>query len=142
LIFLLLRFAPHYIRSRPLLTSSPDRPLLSSPSVTLVTTVKTPTLLLLASLLAACHHDAPRSGPVRHYPLSGKVVALDPAHQTATIDAAAIPNYMEAMTMEYPVQSKSEFALLRVGAQIRASVDVASDDTYVLSQIKPQSAGK
>ena len=78
------------------------------------------------------------SDPERHYNLTGKVVSLDKQRQTATVDAAAIPNYMEAMTMEYPVKSKSDFDALRVGEEIRATVDVKSDDSYALADIKPQ----
>jgi Cu/Ag efflux protein CusF len=73
-----------------------------------------------------------------HYPLTGKVVSLDAQHQTATVDAAAIPNFMEAMTMEYPVKSKSDFESLHVGERITATVDVTGDNTYSLSNVKPQ----
>ena len=56
----------------------------------------------------------------------------------ATVDAAAIPNYMEAMTMEYPVKSKSDIDALQVGEEITATVDVKSDDSYALANIKPK----
>jgi hypothetical protein len=36
------------------------------------------------------------------------------------------------------VKSKSDFDSLRVGEQISATVDVKSDDSYALSDIKPQ----
>jgi Cu/Ag efflux protein CusF len=98
--------------------------------------VKIFTLVLCAGLLLACGQRS--SGPERHYNLTGKIVSLDKNRQTATVDAAAIPNYMEAMTMEYPVKSKSDFDALRVGEQISARVDVKSDDSYALSDIKPQ----
>lgn len=94
------------------------------------------TLVLCTALLLACSQRS--SGPERHYNLTGKIVSLDKNRQTATVDAAAIPNYMEAMTMEYPVKSKSDFDSLRVGEQISATVDVKSDDSYALSDIKPQ----
>ncbi len=101
--------------------------------------VKTLTFVLIAILLASCHRDTKPAGPQHHYPLSGKITALDAQHRTATVDAAAIPNYMEAMTMEYPIQSKSEFEKLRAGEQITATVDVAADESYALSNIKPAS---
>ncbi len=94
------------------------------------------TLVLCTGLLLACSRGS--SGPERHYNLTGKIVSLDKQRQTATVDAAAIPNYMEAMTMEYPVRSKSDFESLRVGEQISATVDVKSDDSYALSEIKPK----
>jgi Cu/Ag efflux protein CusF len=102
--------------------------------------VKSLIVVICSSLLLACSRN-PESSRVEHrYPLTGKVVSLDPQHQTAMVDAAAIPNFMEAMTMEYPVKSKSDFESLRVGERITATVDVTADSTYSLSNIKPQAA--
>lgn len=101
--------------------------------------MKTSTIVLFLLLLAGCRRETKPDVAQHHYPLSGKVTALDAQHQTATVDAAAIPNYMEAMTMEYPVQSKSEFKSLRVGEQITAIVDVAADESYALSHVKSAS---
>lgn len=97
-------------------------------------------LILCAALLAACSRESHPAGAERHFPLSGKVVALDVQHQTATIDAAAIPNYMEAMTMEYPIKSKSDFQSLHPGEQVTATLDVAGDDSYSLSDVKAQAS--
>ena len=94
-------------------------------------------VLLSLALFAACHRESEPAGPVRHYAMTGKIVSLDAKHQTATVDAAAIPHYMEAMTMEYPIKNKSEFSSLHVGEQISATLDVASDDTYTLKDVKP-----
>jgi len=98
--------------------------------------------VLCLVLLAACSHKAPNSGPERHYPLTGKVVALNPKEHTALIDAAAIPNFMEAMTMDYPIKSASEFSSLHVGDRIDATVNVHDDGLYDLSNIKVESSGK
>ena len=99
------------------------------------------TLSLLG--LTACSRKPEASGPERHYQLSGRIVALDAGHQTATIDAAAVPNFMEAMTMEYPIQSKTDFAKLHVGDKIRATLHVtAVGDRYSVSDIQKQTAGK
>ncbi len=94
------------------------------------------TLVLCTALLAACSPESHRAGPERHFPLSGKIVALDVQRQTATIDGAAIPNYMEAMTMEYPIKSKSDFQTLHSGERITATLDVAGDDSYSISNVK------
>lgn len=94
------------------------------------------TVVLLA-LCAACNRQSAPAGPVRHYPLTGKIVALDERHQTATIDAASIPNYMEAMTMDYPIQSKDDFRSLKVGEHITGTLDVTGDESYTLTNIKP-----
>jgi Cu/Ag efflux protein CusF len=54
------------------------------------------------------------------------------------IDAAAIPNFMEAMTMEYPVRSAAELNSLHVGDRITATVNVLPEGPYYLSDIKRQ----
>lgn len=88
--------------------------------------------IVLVFVLTAC-----ASKPERHYQLSGTVIALNPKAQTATINGAAIPNFMEAMTMEYPVKSKTEFNALHAGDRIKATVNVR-DDEYNLSNIEKQ----
>lgn len=71
----------------------------------------------------------------------GRIVALNTKDQTATVDAAAIPNFMEAMSMEYPIASKDDFSKLHIGEKITATVDVRDDGLYSLSNIHPQSSG-
>ncbi|MBV9612714.1 MAG: copper-binding protein [Acidobacteriaceae bacterium] len=99
--------------------------------------------LVVSIALAGCGRkaEAPASG--KQYPMTGKIVALDSAHQTATIDAAAIPNFMEAMTMEYPIRSREEFNRLHVGDRIKAVVNVdASGEEYSVSGIQKQNASQ
>jgi len=79
---------------------------------------------------------AAKPAPQKHYQLTGKVVSVDAKEQTAAIDAAAIKGYMEAMTMDYPVHSKDEFASLHPGDRISATLDVSDDGSYTLSHIK------
>lgn len=87
-------------------------------------------------LVQACGHP---EGAVKHYQLSGRVVSLDSSDRVATIDTAAIPNWMEAMTMEYPVKNPSDFNRLRVGASIKATLNVRGPGDYDLTNIQPQS---
>ena len=79
----------------------------------------------------------PRAGGLRRqraprrYAMHGQVKALDPATKTATIDAGKIGDWMEAMTMEYPVKPDAEFAKLHPGDSIDATVVVTGDKYYV-----------
>ncbi len=84
-------------------------------------------LLALAVLLASC---GSRSQSKR-YPIQGEIKALDPAAKTATIAAGKIDDWMEAMTMEYPVKPDSDFQKLHVGEHIQATVVVAEPSYYV-----------
>ena len=62
---------------------------------------------------------------------------LNTKDQTASIDAAAVPGFMEAMTMDYPVKSKSEFDALHPGEKIKATLNVSADnDQYNLTGIQ------
>jgi Cu/Ag efflux protein CusF len=84
-------------------------------------------LSLVAIALAACAAKP----AARRYPMEGTVKALDPAARTATIDAGKIGDWMEAMTMEYPVKPDAEFAKLKVGDHIKATVVVEDVKYYV-----------
>src|SRR5205085_10694099 len=88
-------------------------------------------LLVLAVGLAGCHS---KPEPKR-YPMQGEIKALDPTSKTATIAAGKIGDWMEAMTMEYPVKPDTEFQKLHVGDKIDATV-VVSDPGYYVTEIK------
>jgi Cu/Ag efflux protein CusF len=88
---------------------------------------------LLAAALAACSAKAPAAE--KRYPMEGTIKALDPAAKTATIDAGKIGDWMEAMTMEYPVKPDSDFQKLHVGDKIDATV-VVVDPAYYVTDVK------
>ncbi len=95
-----------------------------------------PTLAVFAFIFSLACASATKPAPLKHYALTGKVVSVNPKEQTAAIDAAAIKGYMEAMTMDYPIQSKNEFATLHPGDHITGTLDVSDDGSYALSHIK------
>jgi protein SCO1 len=97
-------------------------------------------VIVVALILCIACTRGTKAAPEKHYQLSGKVVSLNGKEQSAAVDAAAIPNFMEAMTMDYPVASKAEFAALHPGDRITATINVGDDGSYSLSQIKPQPA--
>ena len=89
------------------------------------------TVLLLAIALAGCGART----PTKRYAMEGEVKALDPAAKTATIAAGKIGDWMEAMTMEYPVKPDAEFQKLHAGDRIQATV-VVSVDTYYVTEVR------
>jgi Cu/Ag efflux protein CusF len=89
------------------------------------------TVLLLGIALAGCG----AKNQTRRYAMEGEVKALDPATKTATIAAGTIGDWMDAMTMEYPVKPDAEFRKLHVGDRIQATV-VVSGDTYYVTEVK------
>ena len=94
----------------------------------------------LFGLCVSCGSNSSASD--RHYQLTGEVKALDAKQHVANVNAAAIPNYMEAMDMDYPIKSEAEFKALHVGEHISATVNVHSDDSYDLSNVRPSAAKK
>lgn len=88
-------------------------------------------LLLFALLFAACH----KKDEAKRYPMQGEVKALDANAKTATIAAGKIGDWMEAMTMEYPVKPDAEFRKLHVGDKIEATV-VVVDPSYYVTDVK------
>ena len=92
--------------------------------------------ILLVSVLA-CSKKQPAFAVAHRYTLTGRIVSLNPKDQTASIAADAIPNYMEAMTMDYPVESRADFDKLRVDEHIKATLNVsAGNDEYDLTSIQ------
>ena len=92
--------------------------------------------LLLISIACSSSKPTPPE-PEKHYQLIGEVKALDDKVQTATIQHQAIGDWMGAMTMEFPVRSKEEFAQLHVGDKITATVNLQGND-YNISDIHKQ----
>jgi len=101
--------------------------------------------VLLIFILAAgigCSSKPESKGAAHHYAVTGRVMALDTRNQTVSLDAAAIPGYMEAMRMDYPVPSRKEFDSLHVGDKIQATVNVYDSGDYDLSSIQKAISGK
>ena len=73
--------------------------------------------------------------PIKQYKLKGKVVRLVPENRLAAIQHEEIKGWMEAMTMEFPVRDAAEFAKLKTGLAIEATVNVRDID-YWLTDIR------
>lgn len=86
-----------------------------------------------ALLFAGCGSKPEVAG--KRYPMQGTIKSIDPAHKTAMIDAGKIGDWMEPMTMEYPVRPDAEFAKLHAGDKIEATV-VVNDPGYYVTDVK------
>jgi len=80
------------------------------------------------SRAAGCGERAPEP---KRYSMQGEIKALDAATKIRQIAHGKIGDWMEAMTMEYPVKPDSEFQKLHVGDRIDATVVVADLNYYV-----------
>lgn len=100
-------------------------------------------LILICSIVlfaAACQKQAVNSGDPaneKRYTMTGKVISVDPAKKTATIDHNEIPGYMKPMTMTFPIRADWVWEDLKPGSDIRAElvVNETADVPYWLENI-------
>jgi Cu/Ag efflux protein CusF len=93
--------------------------------------IKTACLLVLLCALFGCG----TKDTAKRYPMQGVVKAVDPVAKMATIDAGKIDDWMDAMTMEYPVRPDSELGKLHAGDRIEATV-VVDGGIYYVTEVK------
>lgn len=79
---------------------------------------------------------------MKHYPVRGKIVSVDAAHGEIVLDAAAIPGFMEAMTMPYKLKNPTVITELHPGDSITATLIAANDsdlldEIVIIAQAKP-----
>jgi protein SCO1 len=92
-------------------------------------------LLGAAIALAACSNSASPGPQAKRFHLKGKIISIDTAGNSVTIDHEAIPGFMEAMTMPYPVRSGRALAGLSPGDEITADVVVPDGGVAYLENI-------
>jgi protein SCO1/2 len=88
-------------------------------------------LLVLTTVLAIAFAGCSKPTPAKEYQMHGQITGLDLDGHVATIKHEAIPGYMGAMTMGYPVKDTAELSKLKVGDSITATVYVKDDDMWV-----------
>lgn len=72
--------------------------------------------------------------PKKSYQLRGEVLRLKP-DRIATIKHEKIEDWMDAMTMDFPVPDAAEWAKLKEGAKVRATVQT-NDLHYWLTGVQ------
>src|SRR5215475_10525636 len=78
----------------------------------------------------------------KHYPLQGRIISVDKLGKQLLIDHAAIPGFMEAMTMPYSVADKAMLEQVRPGDEIKADLRVEGEHIVIekLEVVKRASA--
>lgn len=89
------------------------------------------TLLLCGALSAGCHKPAPTASKFPVYKMRGTIVAVHTEDKSASIDAEAIPGFMDAMTMEYTIHDAAALSKLKPKDKITADLIVGPDGAYV-----------
>jgi protein SCO1/2 len=96
-------------------------------------------LLFIAMTFVACAEEKqakPLSEPgEKLYDVQGKIVSRDARSNSVMLDHRAIPGFMEAMTMEYPVRGAEVATLPADNAPIVAKMHV-TERSYWLTDVK------
>ena len=85
--------------------------------------------LALSLSAASCHGTPPKQ--VRRYHLKGTVIQVDRAQQHLVVNHEAIPGFMAAMAMPYPVVDPRALDQLSPGDQITADVVVSPAEIHL-----------
>ena len=103
-------------------------------------------VMLSAGLLAGCHGKA-EPAPSKQYPVRGVVMNVDAADGKILLKHETIPGFMEAMTMNYPVEDRAALGELHDGDRITATLEADEDaagpknlrlkDVVIIGQAKP-----
>jgi protein SCO1/2 len=78
----------------------------------------------------------PQQTQAQRFDLTGKVVSIDKAGKKLTVDHEAIPGFMGAMTMAYPVKDEHLLDNLSPGDPVTAKV-VSTGSEFWLENIAP-----
>jgi protein SCO1/2 len=93
------------------------------------------TLVLL--VLSCAKQEKPLSEKgEKVYTLKGKILSRDASDNSLRIDHQAIPGFMEAMTMDYPVRGAKVAQLPPDKAKIEARLHV-NNDKYWITDVRP-----
>ncbi|HXF03953.1 MAG TPA: SCO family protein [Blastocatellia bacterium] len=82
-------------------------------------------IVLLVSSFSGCQEHP------RVYPLKGRVVAVAANRQSITIAHEAIPGYMEAMTMPFPVKEPALLDGITPGDEVEGEITVTSSEGWI-----------
>jgi len=82
--------------------------------------------VLLLLCIFGCTSQKPASAE-RRFPIEGRVVAVNPAQHTITLDHHEVMGYMKAMTMSFGVRDAWVFNVVHPGDTIQATLVVTDD---------------
>jgi protein SCO1/2 len=83
------------------------------------------------ALAALMFLAAGRSPGAQRYSASGLLVQVDPSHRAIDVSCQAIPGYMNAMEMRFPVRGRTALDGLQAGMTIDFTLSVTGHSAYV-----------
>ena len=92
----------------------------------------------LEVLLAGCKGSGGTPKQTKTFHVRGKIVEVNAANGSVTLDGGEIPGYMEAMTMDYKLAQPNVISELHPGDTITAAVLVECQLVRALMLAAPQ----
>jgi protein SCO1 len=90
-------------------------------------------ILLLCGALSSCRHREEQASKFPTYKIHGTIVAVHAQDKSASIDADAIPGFMDAMTMEYTIRDDAALAKLKPQDKITGDLIADPSGAYVVN---------
>ena len=88
-------------------------------------------IVFILSMVGASHCGGAKPENEKHYPITGKIVAVNKTERTATIEHENIPGYMESMTMEFNVKNDSDLDKMKPGDRITGTLVVSDTVSWI-----------
>jgi protein SCO1/2 len=90
-------------------------------------------LFCLSVLIGCGHSKQPADENLKHYQLTGRIVAIDKPNKSLTVDGEEIPGFMSAMQMPYDVKDATLLDKLAPGDRIAADIVVKDDESWLVN---------
>ena len=88
-------------------------------------------MAVVASVFFAGVSCQPACANEKRYDLKGKVVAVDKATKTASVDHEEVVGYMDAMTMDFKIKRDSDLEMIKPGSQITGTLVVNDCSSWI-----------
>ncbi len=89
--------------------------------------------LLVLVIFAGCQSGSDSKSKV--YDIKGKVVAVDAAKKSVTLDHEDIPGFMKAMEMKFSAEKSTMLEGIKAGDQVQGKLKVTGND-YVITELQ------
>ena len=86
-------------------------------------------------VLAGCRSNEPKAPAEKHYPIKGKVIAVNPDKPSVKLDHEDIPGLMNAMEMEFRVGDAKLLEGIKAGDQVQGQL-TKGESGYVIMRLE------
>jgi protein SCO1 len=103
---------------------------------------KIPAPILMLTIVLLFGGCGQKQSSAQHFDLHGKIVAVNSAEGFADVAGDAIPGYMAAMTMPYPIPDAHVLSTLAIGDEITAELIVDNQGPHLTNVVIVKKSGQ